>query len=470
MRTRRIHLISPRTDAVVARPIYLNRALCAPLAGLVAVAALVPRDQYEVVLTDENVEPVDFALKADLVGISAVTSHVKRAYKLADAFRSRGVAVILGGVHPSFMPTEALQHADAVVVGEAEGVMERVLEDLKGGRLGGIYKAGELPSLAGIPIPRYDLLKPHRYLNRAVIQTSRGCPHGCSFCTEHLLNGLALRSRPIDEVLRDIRSAGERQIILSDPDLFCSRTRALTLMQALRGMGIRWQASVDSRSLLDEQLLDLAAESGCYMLAIGFEWIFREAAQNGHRPWRRLEAFPLLVEKVRSSGILVFGQFVFGFDHDRPSVFEDTVQLAIRAGVDVGSFSIRTPYPGSRIWFEMLNAGRITTYDWDRYDQRNLVFRPLGLTAEEIRDGHANALEQFYSLRSLLARFPGFGSGSRLDWTLYNLFFKKGTRRSASADHPPEPAEVQVPPHHAIPPVMPRMRGWERLILEEAPL
>ena len=141
MRTRRIHLINPKTKSFTTRPLYMNRALYSPIAGLLAVAATIPSDQYEVVLTDENIEPIDFDLKADLVGISAMTSYVKRGYEIADAFRARGIPVIMGGVHPSFMTAEALEHADAVVVGEAELVMPRVLDDLEQGQLRGIYKA-----------------------------------------------------------------------------------------------------------------------------------------------------------------------------------------------------------------------------------------------------------------------------------------------------------------------------------------
>jgi radical SAM superfamily enzyme YgiQ (UPF0313 family) len=164
---------------------YFNRALYSPLAGLLAVAALIPEDQYEVVLTDENIEPIDFDLKADLVGISAMTSYVKRGYEIADKFRSRGVPVIMGGVHPSFLPAEALEHADAVVVGEAELVMSEVLKDLESGNVKGLYLADKLHNMVNMSFPRYDLLKSNRYVNRTFIQTSRGCHHACTFCAEH---------------------------------------------------------------------------------------------------------------------------------------------------------------------------------------------------------------------------------------------------------------------------------------------
>jgi radical SAM superfamily enzyme YgiQ (UPF0313 family) len=164
MRTRIIHLVNPKTDSLTTRPLYMNRALYSPLAGLLAVAAAVPRDRYEVILTDENIEAIDFDLKADLVGISAMTSYVNRGYQIADAFRARGVPVVMGGVHPSFMPQESLKHCDAVVIGEVESVIDKLLDDLEHGEMRGTYKSDTLHSMVGLPMPRYDLLKKNRYV------------------------------------------------------------------------------------------------------------------------------------------------------------------------------------------------------------------------------------------------------------------------------------------------------------------
>jgi len=159
VRTSIIHLINPKTDSLTTRPLYMNRALYSPLAGLLAVAASIPRDQYEVVLTDENIETIDFDLKADLVGISAMTSYVHRGYEIAGQFRAKGVPVVMGGVHSSFMPEEALKHCDAVVIGEVELVIDKLLDDLKQGSMRGTYKSDTLHPMVGMPMPRYDLLK-----------------------------------------------------------------------------------------------------------------------------------------------------------------------------------------------------------------------------------------------------------------------------------------------------------------------
>ena len=304
MRTRRIHLINPQTNSFTTRPLYLNRALYSPIAGLLAVAATIPTDKYEVVLTDENIEPIDFELKADLVGISAMTSYVKRGYEIADAFRARGIPVIMGGVHPSFMTDEALEHADAVVVGEAELVMPRVLDDLEQGQLRGAYKSDILHPMVDMPMPRYDLVKKHRYVNRTFIQTSRGCHHGCTFCSEPLMNGLRFRYRPVDEVIREVESCGQRYISLNDADFFGTPERPKEVMRALKGRGVRWQAGVTSKLALQDEMLELAAESGCYMLSIGFESISRKTLTSVHKHVNRPDTFQELVAKIHSYGIL----------------------------------------------------------------------------------------------------------------------------------------------------------------------
>jgi radical SAM superfamily enzyme YgiQ (UPF0313 family) len=164
-RTRRIHLINPRADTFATRPLFFGKALYSPVAGLLAVAALIPENDYEIILTDENIEPIDFDLEVDMVGISAMTSYVQRGYQIADSFRARGVPVLMGGVHVSYMPQEALTHADAVVVGEAELIMDKVLADLGNGQLKGIYKAENLHSMIGLPMPRQGLLKSNRYIS-----------------------------------------------------------------------------------------------------------------------------------------------------------------------------------------------------------------------------------------------------------------------------------------------------------------
>jgi radical SAM superfamily enzyme YgiQ (UPF0313 family) len=463
MRTRIIHLVNPKTDSITTRPLYLNRALYSPLAGLLAVAATIPTDRYEVVLTDENIETIDFDLKADLVGISAMTAYVNRGYEIADQFRARGVPVIMGGVHPSFMPQEALKHADAVVIGEAELVIPKILDDLERGEMRGVYRADRLHPMVGVSMPRYDLLKKHRYVNRTFVQTSRGCHQGCTFCAEPLMNGLKFRYRPVDEVIHEIERCGSRIISINDADFFGTAERPKEVMRALIGRGVQWQAGVTSKLAQDDRMLELAAKSGCTLLSIGFESITRSTLTSVHKHVNRPETFAALVEKVHSYGIMVFGLFMFGFDGDDPSVFETTARFNIDADYDACAYSVLTPYPGTLTWYELKKAGRIVSYDWTKYDQANVVYRPAQMTGDQLRLGQTAAYERFYSVPSMAKRFPVLGRRKRAQWTIYNLFMKKGAAtdvKDAVAEPTREPDVVPMPP------ILPLKREWREAVLE----
>ena len=467
MRHRVIHLINPKADSLTTRPLYLNRALYSPLAGLLAVASAIPRDRYEIVLTDENIEPIDFDLKADLVGISAMTCFVKRGYEIADAFRERGVPVVMGGVHPSFMPQEALRHSDAVVIGEVELVISKLLDDLERGEVRGPYKSDRLHPMENMPTPRYDLIKKHRYVNSTFVQTSRGCHQGCTFCAEPLMNVLKFRYRPVDEVMREVDNCGSRTISINDADFFGTPERPKQVMRALKGRGVHWQAGVTSKLAQDDRMLELAAESGCTLLSIGFESISRKTLESVHKHVNRPETFAALVEKVHSYGIMLFGLFMFGFDGDDPSVFEETARFNIGANYDACAYSVLTPYPGTLTWYEMKKANRIVSFDWSKYDQGNVVYRPAGMSGDELRLGQIYAYETFYTPSSIVRRFPVRGGRNRLQWSIYNLFMKKGsaTERKATIAEPTEAPEMAP-----MPPVLPIKREWRQAVLEGSPL
>jgi radical SAM superfamily enzyme YgiQ (UPF0313 family) len=460
-----IHLINPKTDSLTTRPIYFNRALYSPLAGLLAVAASIPRDRYEVVLTDENIEPIDFDLKCDLVGISAMTSYVNRGYEVADRFRSKGVPVVMGGVHPSFMPQEALRHSDAVVIGEAELVLDRLLDDLEHGAMRGTYKADGLHPMAGVPMPRYDLLKKHRYVNSTFVQTSRGCHQGCTFCAEPLMNGLKFRYRPVDEVVHEVENCGARVISINDADFFGTPERPKEVMRALKGRGVKWQAGVTSKLAQDDRMLELAAESGCTMLSIGFESISRATLKSVHKHVNRPENFAALVDKIHSYGIMVFGLFMFGFDGDDSSVFDDTVRFNIAAQYDACAYSTLTPYPGTLTWYEMKRANRIVSFDWTLYDQGHVVYRPAQMSGDALRLGQSSAYAGFYAWPSLASRFPLRGRRQRSQWLIYNLFMRKAARSENITSIAAPTAEPEVAP---MPPILPVKREWRAAILESS--
>jgi len=267
--------------------------------------------------------------------------------------------------------------------------------------------------------------------------------------------------------MREIDECGNRVIALNDADFFGTPRRAAEVMQALKGRGVRWQAGVNSSGANNDKLLELAAESGCYMLSIGFESISLQTLRNAHKHQNRPENFKALVEKIQSYGILVFGLFMFGFDEDDPSVFDETVKFNIDANYDVCAYSVLTPYPGTITWYEMEQAKRIVSYDWTKYDQGSIVYSPRNLTPQELRDGHVRAYQKFYSVPSILRRFPVRASRSRGFWSVYNLFFRKGEvtgRNAQNAIGAPTAAPDTVP----VPPIAPQKEGWRDLVASQS--
>jgi len=277
------------------------------------------------------------------------------------------------------------------------------------------------------------------------------------------MNGLKFRYRPVDEVMREIDNCGSRMISINDADFFGTPERPKEVMRALKGRKVSWQAGVTSKLAQDDRMLELAATSGCTLLSIGFESITRSTLTSVHKHVNRPETFASLVEKVHSYGIMVFGLFMFGFDGDDPTVFEETSRFNIAADYDACAYSVLTPYPGTLTWYELKKAGRIVSYDWTKYDQANVVYQPQRMTGDQLRLGQTAAYERFYSPSSMARRFPVRGSRRRIQWTIYNLFMKKGAatdRKDAVAPATPEPTVVPMPP------ILPLKREWREAVLE----
>jgi radical SAM superfamily enzyme YgiQ (UPF0313 family) len=316
-----------------------------------------------------------------------------------------------------------------------------------------------------MPMPRYDLLKKHRYVNKTFVQTSRGCHQGCTFCAEPLMNGLKFRYRPVDEVIAEMENCGARTISINDADFFGTPERPKEVMRALKGRGFHWQAGVTSKLAQDDRMLELAAESGCTMLSIGFESISRATLESVHKHVNRPENFAALVEKVHSYGIMVFGLFMFGFDGDDASVFDETVAFNKGAGYDACAYSALTPYPGTLTWYEMKRANRIVSFDWTMYDQGHVVYRPAGMEPDELRVGLDRAYKTFYSASSIASRFPLRGKRNRAQWAIYNLFMRKASRTENIESIAPATAPPEAAP---MPPILPIKREWRAAVLEAA--
>ena len=379
-----------------------KKALVPPL-GLAMVAALTPPD-IEVSLTDENVTAIDFQKQIDLVGITALTVTAQRAYQIADTFRAKGVQVVLGGIHPSVLPEEARQHADAIVIGEAEGVWPKVIEDFKANKLQGVYQERERSSLVGLPIPRRDLFAEGAYYVRNTLSTTRGCPYSCAFCTVTSFFGHTYRCRPVEEVINEIETFNDKKrIAFVDDNIVGNPKFAKSLFRALIPYKIKWVGQASVTIAKDDELLKLAAASGCIDLFIGFETLSPANLVAVNKRTNVVDEYESVIRKIHSYGIGIHGFFIFGLDADDEDTFKRTVRFAQRMRLESAQFDLLTPYPGTGIYESLDKAGRIVNRDWSLYGH-GLMFEPKSMSKEMLQNGHAWAWREFYSLPSIWRR------------------------------------------------------------------
>jgi radical SAM superfamily enzyme YgiQ (UPF0313 family) len=397
-----------------------SKAIIPPL-GLAMVAALTPPD-IEVSLTDENVTAIDFQKNPDLVGITALTSTSQRAYEIADTFRARGVKVVLGGIHPSILPEEASHHADAVVIGEAEGIWPNLIEDLKANRLQKLYRQDKRPSLLNLPLPRRDLFAAGAYLLRNTIATTRGCPYSCSFCTVTSFFGQTYRCRPVEEVIKEIETFNHKKLVVFVDDNIVGKPRfAKELFRALIPHKIKWVGQASVTIARDDELLKLAAASGCIGIFIGFESLSPANLTAIGKKINVVDEYENIIRKIHSHGIAIHGFFIFGFDEDDEDTFKRTLRFAQKMRLESAQFDILTPYPGTEIYQSLDKAGRIVTRDWSQYGH-DLMFEPKSRSREELQNGRAWAWRKFYSLPSIWKRI-GVAHHDLVKFWAVNLYY-----------------------------------------------
>jgi radical SAM superfamily enzyme YgiQ (UPF0313 family) len=388
-------------------------ALFPPL-GLATLAGYL-RDDDEVTLTDEHVEELDLDDEPELVVLQAYVTSARRAYRIADHYRSRGAYVAIGGLHATSLPDEASAHADSVFIGPGEDTWPGFLGDLRAGRPRPLYRS-RVRSLDGAPPVRRDLVKRHRYLVPNSIVVSRGCPHSCSFCYKEAFfaGGRGFYTQRVDSALAEIERLPGRHLYFLDDHLLGDPPFATALFDGLRGMGRLWQAAGTVASVLRPGLLEQAREAGLRSLFVGFETLRSDAlrAQRKHANVDR--DYAAAARRLHDLGVMINGSFVFGMDGDRPDVFERTVDWAISTGIETATFHVLTPYPGTALFRQMQAEGRLLHRDWELYDTRHAVFEPRGMTSAQLEAGYWCAYRDFYRWGSILraARTKPTATGS----------------------------------------------------------
>ncbi len=372
--------------------------------SLPTIAALTP-PEWEVEILDARVTPVDYNANVDLVGISAYTNEIPPAYAIADGFRKKGVTVVMGGVHVSALPDEALKHADSVVIGEAEDLWAKLLQDFKDGLLKDKYQAHSLTNMKNMVIPRRELLDRSMYGSGFnTLQSSRGCPFDCDYCAVTAFFGNEFRTRPVEEVVSEIKAIGAKEFFFMDDNIIGRPKYAKKLFKALIPLKLTWGSQASITLARDPELMELYAKSGGTYAFIGFESLSQKTLEKLNKGWNSADEYADSIKKIQKAGINIVASFVFGLDGDDPGVFRRTFDFIMKNKVDAAQYHILTPLPGTRTYSEMDKDGRITNRDWSCYHTGEVVYKPIGMTPEELLDGYHWIFKETYTAKNILKR------------------------------------------------------------------
>ena len=418
----KIKLIQP---AMIQRPMDTKlKTRMAPSLALLTLANLTPKE-HEVIIENENVESINFDEKVDLVAITVTVDVMNRAIEIAKEFRKRSVKVVAGGIHITADPKGAYGYFDAICIGMAERIWQRILFDAQNDSLKEIYN--DMLSISGQEIvsPDYDIIDNSKYLYTNIISTSRGCPFECDFCYNSSQSvHKAYINRPIEDVIREIKTLRTRHIMFIDDNFIGNPSWTKKFLAQIKPLGLKYNAAVTSNIVDMSDILDDLKESGCQSLFIGFESINDKAIDSVNKVQNSVGKYERLVEELHKRGIMINASFVFGLDEDDSSVFEKTLDWIVKNKIETVTSHILTPYPGTRLYENLHKQGRITDFDLSKYNTANVVYRPKNMTKEELYDGYLWIYKEVYSFKNIIKRLPN----SKKQWIPYlafNLLYRR---------------------------------------------
>jgi radical SAM superfamily enzyme YgiQ (UPF0313 family) len=408
---KRLLLINPVNPVRVG--LTINPSSRFPPLGLGIVAALTP-DDWDIEIIDENFEKFRYR-KADLVGLTTFTANANRAYEIAGIYRKKGTKTILGGIHASMMPQEAMDYVDAVVIGEVESIWQKVITDFDKGRMQRIYK-GEWLDLEGMPEPRRDLF--HSNYVFASIQTGRGCPMDCEFCSVSAFNGRRYRQRPVDEVLDELENISQKMVFFVDDNIIGygskAEKRAIALFKGMIDRGIKkdWFCQASLNFADNEEVLKYAAKSGCRMVFLGVEAESDEALKEVNKKMNLkigVKSYQEIFRRINRHGISVLGAFIYGMDSDTAESLCRRTDYIINSAVDVIQTTYLTPLPGTRLFNRLKNKGLLLYTrlpdDWFHYDMTEVTYKPFSMSSQELEDIMTRSVLRLYSRRTIFRKF-----------------------------------------------------------------
>jgi radical SAM superfamily enzyme YgiQ (UPF0313 family) len=361
----------------------------------------------ETILYDDRIEVLPYNEPTDLVAITVETYTARRAYQIATEYRRRGVPVVMGGYHATFLPEEVLGFADVVVIGDAEGIWPQVVRDAERGQLQPIYRQDGYPPLAGFQ-PDRSIFRGKRYAPAALVQYGRGCRFACEFCSIHAFYGKNLRQRPVDEVVDEIRATGKKHIFLIDDNIFVDVPKARELFEALIPLKIRWSCQISIDVAQDLELMKLLKRSGCTTAVVGFESLNEANLRSMKKHWNlKHHDYATSVRIFQDHGVMIYGSFVFGYDDDTLDSFARTLDFAIASKFYTANFNPLTPMPGAALYDRLASENRLLYDRWwldPGFRYGDAVFTPQGMTADQLTEGCYRIRQEFHSLRSIVVR------------------------------------------------------------------
>jgi radical SAM superfamily enzyme YgiQ (UPF0313 family) len=420
-------------------------------------AGLTPKD-VELDFFDERIEPIPLGHDTDLVAISVGTYTARRAYQISTQFRQRGIPVVMGGLHPSFLPEEALVYADSVVIGDAEEIWENLVQDARQGKLKRIYRQLKQPDLKGVKFDR-TIFEGKRYKPLIPVQIGRGCRFACDFCSINAFYGSHMRQRSVKEIVAEIEALDSKHILFVDSNLFVDIPKAEELFQALIPLNIHWGGQITLDAVINTQMLDLMARSGCFAISTGFESLNKDNLRLMNKEWNLKDnSYEHAIQQFHDRGIIIYANLIFGYDHDTVDSFDITAEFAIQSKFALANLVPLTPTPSSRLYGRLREDNRLIFKRWwldPAYRYGHATFHPQLMTADELTEGCIHAREMFYKFGSILKRAtkPSANSRSLLNlgvfWagnliTRHELSYKLGHHLGAKTPLVPRLDDVSI--------------------------
>jgi len=386
--------------------LYKNRKGAYAPTTLTTLASLIPDElNADVEIYDEFIERFDaHTIEADIVALSFTTPNANHAYEAADILRARGITVVLGGYHTSLMLDEATVHADACIVGYAEKSWPKLLRDFTANKLQNVYSEPPCEAYENLSVTRSDLLKKHKYFYSHSIEFSRNCVNNCRFCVISAVHPSKQIFRNIAVLKDDIKKLKAKNLVLLDSSPAENKEQFLKLCDTLKELNVKWHCNISLHSLENYAMIEKMADCGCKGVLLGFESINQNSLNAQNKAFNKVEKYKEIVREFHKHKMYVFGTFVFGFDNDDASVFDETFRFVNEAKIDIVNYSTLIPFPGTQIFKDLENQGRILTKNWSEYDGKHVVYKPLNMTEAELQKGLVKAYRETFTFRSIIKR------------------------------------------------------------------